>query len=303
MSPLKTIEPALPILDTLPGFLYQLQMSPDGVFRFLYVSAGIERILGIPIDKALADADAVLSLIHPEDIDRVIAESLQTAKEGKPWFGQFRIVSTSGKEMYFGANDASITTPDGHIVWTGYANDVTEKKELEGKVSMLARQDSLTGIPNRSSFYEILENTMQLALRKGERFAIMFIDLDHFKPVNDHYGHSIGDLLLRQVANRLIEVLRASDIVCRYGGDEFLVLLPGITNMDNVLNVAEKIIAAIEKPFLLQEHRAHISSSIGISVFPDHGSTADELIKRADQAMYQAKRTGTGRVRLYGQPG
>jgi diguanylate cyclase (GGDEF)-like protein/PAS domain S-box-containing protein len=298
--PIKTIGATLPVvLNYLPGFLYQLQMHPNGDFQFLYLSSGVERLLGVTVHEALLDANNVLELIHPDDIDRVVAESIETAKAGRPWFGEFRIRSRNGREMFFESNDSATIATDGTITWTGYSNDVTEKRSLQQTIYTMSRQDILTGLANRHSFFEILQNAIQLAIRKQEQLALMFIDLDHFKPVNDNFGHGMGDTLLSQVAKRLTEALRASDSICRYGGDEFLVLLPCVPDLQSVLNVASKIIAGIEKPFVLGEHRINISCSIGVALFPDHAEDADHLVTCADKAMYQAKNSGGGQCMVF----
>lgn len=291
--------PLQEIFDLLPGFIYQLKMSPDGKFSYLYISEGVERILGLPAEKVLENADSIMSLIHKDDIDRVVEESLKHAETLTAWHGAFRMHSVDGKEMYFEAQDSPKKLANGDIVWTGYANDVTEKRELERELNVMARKDSLTGMPNRIAFYEILENTLHLAKRKQHRFALMFVDLDSFKPVNDLYGHSVGDRVLHASAKRIRSAVRASDTTCRYGGDEFLVLLGEIGNLEDVTKVAKKIIAAIEAPFDINKQSIIISASIGITIYPDHGQTPDQLINNADKSMYLAKKQGHGNIMLF----
>lgn len=291
--------PVQEIFDLLPGFIYQLKMTPDGKFSYLYVSEGVERILGVPAEKVLKDPNSIMSLIHTDDIGRVIEESLKHAENLTPWHGEFRMHSINGKEMYFEAQDSPKMLSNGDVVWTGYANDVTDKRDLERKLSGMAKKDSLTGAPNRIAFYEILENTLHLAKRKKQRFALMFIDLDRFKPVNDLYGHRMGDFLLQAVTMRIRSAIRESDTCCRYGGDEFLVLLPEITSQNSVLKVANKIIQALETPFEIDVNAILISASIGITIYPEHGTTPDVLINNADKSMYRAKDYGHGHVLLF----
>lgn len=285
--------------EQLPGFLYQLEMSPEGTFRFNYVSAGVERILGISVSTALADAGAVMSLIHAEDIDRVIDESIRTAKERRSWHGEFRMTSLSGRLMWFEAQDAPVTMPDGTVVWTGYANDVTAKKNLEKTVVELARYDPLTKLPNRRTFLDIAESMLRLAQRNHRCLALLFVDLDKFKIVNDTLGHGMGDLLLQAVAARMADVVRGSDVIGRYGGDEFLVVLPNIENTGDAELVARKINVALGRPFDLPGHTVSVSSSIGVAIFPEHGAGIDRLINHADQAMYEAKKAGSGSYRVF----
>jgi len=284
--------------DLLPGFLYQLERSPAGVFRYRYVSSGMQRILGVSPAEALADADCVLGMIHPDDIDRVIEESMQTAMELRPWRGEFRMFARDGRLIWIEAQDLPVKEPDGTILWSGYVNDITGKKALEQKIQDLARFDGLTGLPNRQNFIELVENNLLRARRNRSRFALFFVDLDRFKPVNDNFGHAAGDELLKAVAARLRGALRESDIVGRFGGDEFLVLLPDIAQPADAVGVAGKIGAALDRPFELPSGRFSISSSIGIAIYPDHGSGVDALIEAADRAMYEAKKDGGGAYRF-----
>ncbi len=159
----------------------------------------------------------------------------------------------------------------------------------------LALYDPLTQLPNRKLFNDRLHHALAQAKRDKDRIAVMFIDLDKFKPVNDSFGHEIGDLLLVQVAERLIECVRESDTVARLGGDEFVVLLAG----GGEAVVAEKILDAMASPFHVAGHQLHISSSIGIALYPDHGSEERQLLRHADTAMYHAKHDGRNRFRIY----
>ena len=153
-----------------------------------------------------------------------------------------------------------------------------------------AFHDALTGLPNRALFDNRLEHGLAQAKRHGFTLAVMFVDLDGFKAINDKHGHAVGDALLQSVADRLQENTREDDTVSRYGGDEFLYLLMSIDDDKHVLQIAEKIAAAIQKPCALTVGEVVVKSSIGISIFPKDGSTAADLIESADKAMYQAKR-------------
>lgn len=163
----------------------------------------------------------------------------------------------------------------------------------------LALYDPLTQLPNRKLFNDRLHHAMLQAKRDQDRIAVMFIDLDKFKPVNDSFGHEVGDLLLVQVAERLVECIRESDTVARLGGDEFVVLLAGGSLAGGETVVAEKILAAMALPFHVAGHQLHISSSIGIALFPDHGHEERQLLRHADTAMYHAKHDGRSRFMIY----
>jgi diguanylate cyclase (GGDEF)-like protein/PAS domain S-box-containing protein len=180
------------------------------------------------------------------------------------------------------------------------SKDITDRKMMEEQLERMSHYDSLTEIPNRVLFSDRLQQAISDAVRNQTRLALMFIDLDNFKAVNDTRGHAVGDLLLKAVARRLRACLRKSDTVARMGGDEFVVLLPGIEDDRFALALAEKIRHSLTQPFELNGHPCHdISSSIGVAIFPDHGLNEIDLARRADDAMYQAKANGRNGVKLY----
>jgi diguanylate cyclase (GGDEF)-like protein/PAS domain S-box-containing protein len=180
------------------------------------------------------------------------------------------------------------------------ARDISERKQIELRMEHMAQHDPLTALPNRALFFDRLKQEMGHARRDGTRLALMFIDLDRFKEVNDTHGHAVGDLLLQEVARRIGACLRQSDTVGRIGGDEFVVLLPLIKDDSDALGVALKIRQALDQTFELgQGISLHISCSNGIATFPEHGANELELSKNADAAMYLAKQDGGNRVGIY----
>ena len=181
----------------------------------------------------------------------------------------------------------------------GWFYDITDRKEMEEQVQHLAYHDPLTDLPNRMLFTDRLQQALATAKRDQAQLALMFIDLDKFKPVNDTHGHNVGDLLLKEVAQRIHDCLRESDTVARIGGDEFVVLLPVIRVAQDALEVAEKIRCALNQPFELAGHSLSISSSTGIAIYPEHGDEEKQLIKNADDAMYYAKSIGRNNVQIY----
>ncbi len=182
-----------------------------------------------------------------------------------------------------------------HII----ARDVTERKEAEETIRHQATHDSLTGLPNRRLFSDRLRTALFQSRRDGSRIAVLFADLDRFKLVNDGLGHGVGDQLLKRVAQRLRDCVREGDTVARRGGDEFTVLLTALADTDAANATAERIIAELERPFTIQGHTVHIGTSVGIAVFPDDGAAPEELIRRADIAMYRAKTDGRGRALFF----
>jgi diguanylate cyclase (GGDEF)-like protein/PAS domain S-box-containing protein len=178
---------------------------------------------------------------------------------------------------------------------TGYIciiRDITERKRAEEELAYMATHDSLTGLPNRTLFSDRLTMALTQARRTQKNIAVMLLDLDYFKDVNDTLGHSIGDQLLRAVGSRLSGLLRKGDTIARIGGDEFLLLLPEMTRIEYATTLAQKVLESFREPFTFDDHQLHITTSIGIAIFPDDGDNADTLMKSADIAMYRAKNKG-----------
>ena len=181
------------------------------------------------------------------------------------------------------------------------AKTAEDRKDL-AELSYVANHDALTALPNRSLLQDRLERAIVFAGRHGQRAAVIYLDLDHFKAINDTLGHAVGDLVLQATATRLLACVRVSDTVCRQGGDEFLVLLPECDAPDDALLVARKLINAMAVPLYLGGHRVRVTLSVGISLFPEDGCDAETLVCRADQAMYQAKEAGGNRSCGYQEP-
>jgi diguanylate cyclase (GGDEF)-like protein/PAS domain S-box-containing protein len=176
-----------------------------------------------------------------------------------------------------------------------------QRRQAEERIQYLATHDALTGLPNRAMFSQVLSLTIESARRYGRRFAVMFIDLDRFKTVNDSLGHEAGDKLLLEIAGRLKQVLRASDVVARLGGDEFVVLVQEVTDGTQVAIVARKILSVVLKPMVLLGHECRVTGSIGIALYPSDGPDEESLMKNADKAMYVAKDEGRNSFQFYSQ--
>jgi diguanylate cyclase (GGDEF)-like protein/PAS domain S-box-containing protein len=199
----------------------------------------------------------------------------------------------------------SVWQAGGKIQFVGIIRDITERKIAEGRLKQLALNDALTGLPNRVLLYDRLDRAITQAKRYKGLLALMYLDLDGFKGVNDRLGHAAGDQVLQEAASRLLSCLRASDTVARMGGDEFSVVLPTIQQPKDAGIVALKIIRAMRLPFQIEESASNLSVCIGITLYPNDGNTAELLLKNADSAMYRAKERGRLRIqffndRLYG---
>jgi diguanylate cyclase (GGDEF)-like protein len=208
-----------------------------------------------------------------------------------------------GKFVHFDVHQSRLVNAQGELIGTvGCARDITERKAAEMQVQHLAHHDVLTDLPNRVLLSARMEQSLALARRDRTMLALLFIDLDLLKPVNDAYGHDVGDWLLKEVANRLRAVLvRETDTAARFGGDEFVVLLPRINKRQDAGVVAQKIHDALAQPFSLGWYTVNISASIGISLYPYDGDDVESLLRNADAAMYSVKHTGRNGYRFCGE--
>lgn len=196
------------------------------------------------------------------------------------------------------ARMTSGTVIDAIVLNERLKDEIEEHKRTKAELQLMAHQDPLTGLANRSLFSDRLKQTLALSLRTKTRFALLYLDLDRFKPVNDQFGHGVGDVLLKAVASRLQDCVRGADTVARIGGDEFVGLLRGIDSSESALHVAEKMRASLGMPFVIEGQTIEIGCSIGVAIFPDHGQTEIELSRKADSAMYHAKIKGKNAVHL-----
>lgn len=255
-------------------------------------------------EKDVAGAhQALASAIHPEDKERVEQEIRMALKGEGQCMPEFRVIWPDGSVHYLKAVWQTACDSLGRPArMVGVNYDVTEQKMIQHQLDNLAYYDALTGLPNRRLLEDRLEVSLSLANRERRRLALLFIDLDKFKQVNDVQGHEAGDWLLKSVAQRLQGCLRASDTAARIGGDELIVLLPEVNQATGAIDVAEKIRQALELPFVMDDGQVlEISSSIGVVLYPDHADNRADLLRFGDEAMYRAKEGGRNAVVLYDQ--
>lgn len=235
------------------------------------------------------------ALIHSDDKERVL-KSMQDHIDGDApeYKAEYRIHTRSGKlKWVVGHGKAVRRDKDGKALRVvGITRDITMQKKSEDTIWQLAHTDSLTGLPNRSLFYDRLGQCIAQAKRQNKSFALLFLDLDDFKLVNDKFGHDTGDILLQKVAERLRQNIRNENTVARTGGDEFLLILNNIANADSASVVAKKIIQSITAPFVIHGNTCLIGVSIGIAIFPENSDEMEKLVTQADCAMYKAKQSG-----------
>jgi len=213
---------------------------------------------------------------------------------------EYAFVDRKGNRRYVSASGEPLLDEQGRFAgYRGVSRDVTSRKQAEERIQYLATHDSLTGLPNRVMFGELLNHVLASARRNQRKFAVLFIDLDRFKFINDSLGHEAGDALLREVARRLKDSLRASDIVGRLGGDEFVMLLQDLHTSEQAGIIARKLLSAVIKPIELGAQECRVTASIGISVFPDDAPDEMSLMTHADLAMYHAKEEGKNNFQFY----
>lgn len=229
----------------------------------------------------------------PESTYRHMWECLN---QGEPWHGELLNKRKNGELFWDDTAIAPITNDSGKVInFVAFKEDVTRRKEQEERIWRKANFDGLTGLPNRSYFLEQLELQACDAQRYGRKFALIFLDLDGFKQVNDSLGHDAGDELLREAAMRLRQQVRISDIVSRLGGDEFTIIIPEFELISDIRAIADKLICALSQPFVIKQQPVTVSASIGIATYPAEATTRDALINMADRAMYAAKHGGKNR--------
>ncbi|MEA5098736.1 MAG: diguanylate cyclase [Burkholderiaceae bacterium] len=263
--------------------------------RIIAVNASFTAITGYNADDVIGQDSRMLTDGEPPA--EFVRDMWRTLVKTDRWQGEFTNRRKDGQRYIAWVSINSVRDDKGHVTnYISVFSDISERKENEQRIQYLAHHDLLTGLPNRALFSDRLKQTVLTAKRYRANLALMFVDLDKFKPVNDHFGHNVGDLLLKGVAQRLQECVRESDTAARIGGDEFVVLLPGIGNEEDAQTVASKILESLGMPFHVDGNEVQISASIGFAIYPDHGDTDDLILKNADTAMYHAKNGNHTRI-------
>jgi diguanylate cyclase (GGDEF)-like protein len=229
-----------------------------------------------------------------------IRDAMQRAlTTGEPWDLELQLITAKGKRIWVRSTGAAEVSGGKAVQAWGSFQDVTQRRRSEEQIIRLAHYDELTGLANRNLFSTHLSHAITRAQRNDSRLAVLFIDLDRFKNINDALGHDVGDEVLQVVARRLSEALRASDILARLGGDEFVVIAENVTQPDTVAVLANKLLAAVDHPLPVRGQEFVLTASIGVSLYPGDGSDAHTLLKNADTAMYRAKEQGRNMFQFY----
>jgi diguanylate cyclase (GGDEF)-like protein/PAS domain S-box-containing protein len=267
----------------------------DDRLEFTYANDSLARLFGYPSPQAMLGR-SLCDLYEPHEQVRLITSIVPLVQERGRWRGEATGLRADGGSF---PQEISLTAIAGDNSTVCVVRDITERTYAEEQIKHLAYHDALTNLPNRLLFKDRLSVALSHAHREGTSLAVLFLDLDRFKVINDSLGHNIGDQLLQAVASRIAACVRESDTVARLGGDEFTVLLPRLQRSQDVAPIAGKIIEAVRYPFHIEGREFYITTSIGISVYPEDGADAETLIKNADTAMYQAKEMGRDNYQLF----
>jgi diguanylate cyclase (GGDEF)-like protein/PAS domain S-box-containing protein len=270
--------------------------------RFDYLNPAVESQLGYSPQEFYDDPSLIVRVTHPDDVSLIRTLGYEGVDDTRSM--QLRMVRRDGTQIWTEHKVVPLRNSSGEVIAaTGIARDVTALKVKEAMLSHRAMHDALTGLPNRVLLLDRLEAALSRIRRHRSYLAVLYLDLDRFKTVNDNLGHEIGDRLLQVVAQRLQQTLRPSDSVARLGGDEFAAVLADLHDPSEAQQVAERLLAVIAEPVDLDDSNPLVTTvSIGIAGTDDGEATAGELLRRADFAMYTAKDRGRARVECYEQP-
>ncbi len=291
----------------------------DATSRTATLSNGIREVFGLAHTCDALSFAAFLRLVHPDDRLAVKNTIKCGIEAGRPVSFEYRIIGDDGSRRVIFQDNEIVDDERGEARLIGICQDVTERRDAENRIQHLAYFDVLTGLPNRALFKDLLERTLAEAGRHGRLAALLLLDIDHFKRINDTLGYEGGDRMLREIAERLAASLRAGDLVCRDdvdlsgcslsdfvspslsrpGGDEFVILLNDIRRPEDAAKAAQRAAAALNAVFGIDGHEVSITASIGISVYPVDGKTPDHLLRSAEAAMYDAKEQGRNSYKFF----
>ncbi len=282
------------------------EQSPNMIFinqngRVVYANRRCREVMGYSVEELCSPTFQFLELIAPEDrnIVRWSFETHMQGQEVEPL--EYTLVTKDGNTLEVVVNTRLMDYQGGKAI-LGTVTDISRQKQVENRLAFIASHDALTGLPNRMALDDRLEHALHEAVRRSTPLALLLLDLDNFKNVNDTLGHPMGDKLLQAVGTRLLKVLRKSDTVARMGGDEFMLLLADFEDIEDLTIVSQKTLDAFRQSFSIDGHEIDITTSIGIAQYPQDGENAESLKKHADIALYKAKDQGRNNYQFYSTP-
>jgi diguanylate cyclase (GGDEF)-like protein/PAS domain S-box-containing protein len=268
----------------------------DGITE--YVNPQFHSTTGYTVDEVLGRKFNMLG--SGETTPSTYKELWKTIKSGQVWQGELLNRKKTGELYWELVSISPVRDNSGAIThFIGIQHDITQRKEMEQRLNFMAYHDELTALPNRTLLADRYEQLVHRANRDNNKIALLMMDLDRFKLINDSLGHRIGDLLLIEIARRLKNISRTSDTLARYGGDEFVILVSGFSSIELLVDIANRIVEITAEPALIEGHSLRVSTSVGISIWPDDGQNIETLLRQADTAMYHAKDLGGGRFKFF----
>lgn len=292
------------LMDRLALHAKLMETATNGVLitdrdtKIVAVNQGFTDLTGYSREEVIGQSPSVIASGR-HDVD-FYAGMWRALKKDGHWEGEIWNRHKNGEVFPEWLSISAIRNSDGELTnYIGIFSLLSEHKSTAARLRELASSDPLTGLTNRNLLYDRAGQALAHAHRTGGKTAFLFLDLDGFKPINDAFGHAAGDRVLKEVAKRLKACVRESDTVARFGGDEFMLLLPELKTDAEVAAIAEKITCSISQPIAIGEQECHVGVSIGISIYPEDGDSVEELVKHADEAMYHAKATGKGHSEFF----
>ncbi|WP_420933566.1 sensor domain-containing diguanylate cyclase [Alteromonas sp. A081] len=288
------------LLEFAPCVLYKYVLFPNGEGSLLYVSAGSTDLLGLHAKDMVDDIDNFWNIVYPIDLERLQAEDNSANQQGDFFVSDVRINNPAKGMIWVRlSSKPSDEFYEGHQVWTGYMVDITDTKRLEAELEERARRDAMTQLWNKSEIVSALGDALSRFERDNQPFSIMLMDLDHFKAINDNYGHLVGDDVLLKFTEIASSELREVDILGRFGGEEFLAIIHNASQEETRV-LAERIRQTVEKTYFTEDTITFsITVSIGITEIKKiQKQSPEEVIRRADDALYQAKQDGRNTIRF-----
>ncbi|AYC32055.1 diguanylate cyclase [Pseudomonas cavernae] len=296
----QTAELMTNLTNEIPGMVFQYRRLPDGRSFFTYASAGSRDIYGLTPEQLAGSAEALQAIIHPDDLPLYLASLDASASGLTPWHLEYRVQLPARGTSWRQGDACPRRLEDGSVLWHGFITDVTERKQIEAELQVFATTDFLTQLSNRRHFMQQLEAELARVQRSaGHCATILMFDLDHFKAINDRWGHSVGDQALRHFAAILCTQLRKTDAAGRMGGEEFAVVLSD-ADIDEAMTFARRIQGELaEAPVLHGDERIPLATSVGIVAINPNDASAESALSRSDMALYRAKRGGRNRIECY----
>lgn len=283
------------------GRILSYNAAAELLFGYTQAEAVGQMLVDCLFDDAQLESLARKTSQYPQDNERPgIDVIIQGVQFSRMTIDEWSCKHKDGSHLDVESSISMLTGPDGSL--SGYLfmlQDISERKKTRNAIEHMAHHDALTGLPNRALLHDRLQQAMKRATRERRTLAVLMLDLDHFKRINDSLGHHAGDEMLLVVSQRLYQALRETDTVSRMGGDEFVILLPDVSGPEDVSTIIDKLLEHLNQPLRLDGHELSISASIGVCMYPDHGHSAEEILKLADTAMYQAKDSGRGHFRFF----